>query len=126
MSRSAYPPKESTMAVRRKELLTFTDELVQRVLLAHGIDPALAAQCGAAVADGLAEEKAGQTIYYPFDLAYRLAPREREILEAHRAGASVQDLRRTYKMSEGGIRKLLRRAAARDPNLDQLHLFGQP
>ena len=124
MSRSAAPADLKVMAVRRRDLLAFTDDLVQRVLLDHGIDPALAAQCGAAVADGLAEEQAGQTVYYPFDYAYKLAPRDQEILEAHRAGTPVSELRRRYKMSEVGIRKLLRRAAARNPQLDQLPLFG--
>ncbi|MEI2428653.1 Mor transcription activator family protein [Lysobacter yananisis] len=107
------------------ELLAFTDDLVQRVLLAHGIDPALAAQCGAAVADGLSEAHAGQTVYYPFDAGYKMASREQEILEAHRGGARISELRQKYHMSDEGIRKLLRRAAARNPDLDQLNLFGQ-
>lgn len=126
MNRPAANADPKVMAVRRKDLLAFTDDLVQRVLLAHGVDPALAAQCGAAVADGLAEEQAGQTVYYPFDYAYKLAPRDQEILELHRAGTPISELRRRYRMSEVGLRKLLRRAAARNPQRDQLHLFGDP
>lgn len=124
MKHATATAETKVMAVRRKELLAFTDDLVQRVLLAHGIDQALAEQCGAAVADGLAEEQAGQTVYYPYDYGYRLAARDQEILAAHKAGAPVSELRRTYKMSEEGIKKLLRRAATRDPHLGQIALFG--
>lgn len=111
------------MAAIRKGVLAHIDALVQRTLLQHGIDPAVAEQCGCAAADGVSDEFAGEHLYIPYDHGYRLAPRDREVLEARRNGATIRELRRRYKMTEDGIKKLLKRAEARDPHLNQQPLF---
>lgn len=112
------------MEARRHHLLAGVADAAARVLRAHGIDPAIAEQAAAAVADCVAEEHSGQVVYFPHDMGYKLAPRDRAILEAHRAGTTLYELRRTYGLTEEGIKKLLRRAASREPDLDQGKLFN--
>lgn len=107
----------------RHQFFASTDEVVQRILEEHGIDAALREQCGAAVADGLAEEWASQEVYVPQDYGYKLSKREIEILAALRQGASKEELRRRYNMSRQGLARLLKRAATRDRHLDQGKLF---
>ena len=51
-------------------------------------------------------------------------PSEIEILNRHRAGASLQELQRDYKMTRPGLQRLLKRARTRAPDLDQGKLFG--
>lgn len=114
----------SSMETRRHHLLAGIADAAARVLRDHGVDPAVAEQAANAVADHITHDHSGQVIYFPHDLGYRLAPRDREILEAHRNGASLYELRRRYGMTEEGLRKLIRRAAAREPDLDQGKLFG--
>lgn len=109
--------------VNRHEFFASVDEVVQRMLEENGIDIALREQCGAAVADGLAQEWQAQEIYVPQDYAYKLSKREAEILAALRQGESKEHLRRRYNMSRQGLARLLKRAAARDPHLDQGKLF---
>lgn len=112
------------MEARRHHLLAGIADAAARVLRSHGIDPAVAEQAANAVADNIADEHAGQVVYFPYDMGYKLAPRDREILEAHRSGTPLYELRRTYGMTEEGLKKLLRRAAAREPDLNQGKLFG--
>lgn len=121
---SQAPANDASMAARRMAVLEHLDQLVRRALVEHGIDPALAEQCGAAAADGMSADFPGELVYIPHDFGYKLAERDREVLEAFREGATIFELRRRYKMSEPGIKKLLKRAATRDPHLNQLRLFG--
>lgn len=107
----------------RHEFFAFIDDIVQRVLLDHGVAEALREQCGAAVADGIAEEFAGQEIYVVKDYGYSLAQREIEVLNRHRNGATILELQRDYNMTRSGIQRLLKRARTRDPHLDQCKLF---
>lgn len=107
----------------RHEFFAFIDDIVQRILLDHGIDESLRQQCGAAVADGVAEEYAGQEIYVTKDYGYSLVRREIEALNLLRNGATIHDLQRHYGMTRSGIQRLLKRARIRDPQLDQGTLF---
>ncbi len=72
---------------------------------------------GAAIADVLADEFGGQIIPFPKDYAFRLSRRDREILQAHRDGATLVQLMRDYNMTDSGLRRLLRRAESRDRDL---------
>lgn len=107
----------------RHKFYTYLDDAVQRVLEEHGVPEEVRAQCGAAVADGVAEELAGEELYTPYDFGYKLAQREREILTAARNGVPKDELRRQYRMSAKGLARLLKRASTRDRHLDQGQLF---
>lgn len=107
----------------RHEFFAFIDDIVQRVLLDHGVAEALREQCGAAVADGIAEEYAGQEIYVTKDYGYSLAQREIEALNRHRNGATMHELQKEFGMTRSGLQRLLKRARIRDPHLDQCKLF---
>ncbi|MGH8038657.1 MAG: Mor transcription activator family protein [Stenotrophomonas sp.] len=111
------------MEARRNELLASVATTAAAEASTLGICDSQAEQIGAAVADALADSWGGQTIYFPQDASFKISPRERALLDAHRRGTTVASLARQYKMSEQGVRKLLRRAATRDRNLDQLRLF---
>lgn len=111
------------MAIRRNELLTEAAEQAADAAQALGLTKERADQIGAAVADRLAENWAGQVLSFPKDHAYRLSLRDREILAAHREGASYAELCRQYDMTERGMRKLIRRAQLRDRDFNQLGLF---
>ncbi len=113
----------SRSAAFRHKFYTYLDDAVQRVLEEHGVAEEVRAHCGAAVADGVAEELAGEELYTPYDFGYKLAQREREILDAARRGVPKDELRRRYRMSAKGLARLLKRAATRDPHLDQGKLF---
>ncbi|HEL3850667.1 TPA: hypothetical protein UMZ03_001385 [Stenotrophomonas maltophilia] len=112
-----------SMEARRNALLANAASAAATAARALGLGDDFAEQIGAAVADTLAEDWGGQTIYFPQDASFKLSPREREILDAHRNGATVPGLAKRYRMSEQGIRKLLTRANFRDRNLNQMSLF---
>ena len=111
------------MQPRTREFLAWVASTAAEVTVEYGMASDHADQIGAAMADRLAENWGGQTLYFPNDASYKITPRDRAILVAHREGASVAKLAREYKMSEQGMRKLLRRAASRDKSLNQLKLF---
>lgn len=123
----------SEMEARRAEL--YADVAAHAAATARelGMASDQAEHLGAAVADALAENWRGQTLSFPIDTAYRLSQREIQILTAHQGGASVSRLAREHKMTEAGLRKLLRRATMRwgqtpqpepDP-AEQINLFDQ-
>lgn len=113
------------MEVRRNELLTDTAAAVERVCKEFNLPDDLAEQVGAAVADTLADDWGGQILTIPKDYAYKLAQRDREILDARRRGAGLAKLARDYDMSERNLRRLLQRAELREPDLRQHKLFNQ-
>lgn len=115
----------SNRYANRHEFFAAIDDTVQRILSDHGVDEALRQQCGAAVADGLADEYASQEIYVPQDFGYKLSLRDIEILNRHRAGATLQDLQRAYRITRPGLQRLLKRARTRSPDLDQGKLFDK-
>ncbi|ASE52181.1 MAG: hypothetical protein LBV10_09395 [Stenotrophomonas sp.] len=112
------------MEARRSELLADAAAQAADVARELGLDQDRADQVGAAVADRLAENWSGQVLSFPKNHAFKLSQREREILAAHRDGASYAELARKYDMTERGIRKLLRRAELRDRDLRQMGLFA--
>lgn len=106
----------SSMKALRNEL--FNDVASTATTLGEdlGLPHDRAEQLGESLADHLMEYWGGQSIYVPNCVGRRLSPRERAILDAHRAGASVAALAREYGMSQQGLRALLRRAAMREAN----------
>lgn len=112
-----------SMEARRNALLAHAASAAATAARKLGLGDDVAEQIGAVVADTLAEDWGGQTIYFPQDASFKLSPREREILEAHRTGSTIPNLAKQYRMSEQGVRKLLVRANFRDRNLNQLSLF---
>ena len=113
------------MEARRAELLEYVAAHAAATAAEFGLTPEQADQVGAAIADGLADDFGGQVIPFPKDYAFRLSQRDREILQARRDGATLVELMRRYKMTDSGLRRLLRRAEARDPHLNQHQLFGE-
>lgn len=108
---------------RRSELFDQVAARAAETLRGFGMAVELADQAGAAVADALAEDWAGQVVSIPTDYAYRLAERDRVILEEWRRGDSFAELARRYNMTERGMRKLIARARLRGRQLDQMDLF---
>lgn len=111
------------MEARRASLYAHVAAKAAETARTLGVDEAGAEHLGAAVADALAEDFGGEVLSFPKDAAFKLSIREREILEKHRAGATFQELRIEYRMTERGIRKLLARAVVRDRHLNQQELF---
>jgi len=114
------------MEARRAELLEHVAARAAATAVDLGLASDLADQVGAAVADALADDFGGQVLSFPKDCAYRLSQRDRAILEAHRRGASLAELAHQYKITDRGLRMLLRRAESRDRDLRQQQLFGNP
>lgn len=115
------------MEERRSAFMDWVASTAADIVSGYGLPADQAAQAGGALADEFAEVWGGHTIYFPNDCAYKITPRDREVLERHRNGASVATLCSDYKISEQGIRKLLRRASARDQALNtinQIDLFA--
>lgn len=102
-----------SMEDRRAELLAHVAQRAAEIVRDLGIDDAHADHIGAAIADMVAEDCGGQVISFPKDAAYRLSQREQDILRARRSGASYVDLMRSYRMTERGLRKLIKRAQGR-------------
>lgn len=115
-----------TMEARRAELLAHVAARAADTATDFGLSEDQADQVGAAIADALADDFGGQVLSFPKDSAYRLSIRDRAILEAHRNGASLLTLMRDYKITERGLRRLLKRAESRDRDLRQQQLFGSP
>jgi Mor family transcriptional regulator len=113
-----------SMGARRNELLAEVAQNTAATARDLGIQEEIAEQLGAAVADALADHWGGQVITIPKDHFFRLSQRDRKILDEHRAGASFGALARRWSMTERGVRILIRRARARDRNLDQHDLFN--
>jgi len=101
------------MAARRHELLLDLVSTVSELGRDHGLRADVADQLGHELADRLAERWGGQNFMFPSDYHFRLARRDREILDAWRGGATTHALAAKYGMAERSIRRLMRRAAAR-------------
>lgn len=108
----------------RHEFFATVDDTVRRLLAEHGVPAGVSEQVAAAVADGLAEDFAGQEVYVPQDFGYKLCKREAEILAKHMDGVPRHVLMRDYNMTRPGLDRLLKRARTRDPDLGQGKLFG--
>lgn len=113
------------MEHRRNELLADVAACAADAALGHGLPTDVANQVGAAIADALADHWGGQVITIPKDHFYRLSKRDRVILEEHRQGAGFATLAKRYRMTERGIRTLIRRARIRDRHIDQQPLFKE-
>ncbi|MGO1072288.1 Mor transcription activator family protein [Lysobacter sp. CA199] len=115
----------NAMDVRRSELFSQAAARAAETARLLGVAADVAEQIGAAVADALAQDWAGQVISIPVDYAFRLAQRDRLILEEYRrGGCSFAELARKYNMTDRGMRKLIERARVRDRQLAQLDMFG--
>lgn len=112
------------MSELRAELLADVAAHVESLMRELGIDATRAEHCGCAVADLLSEHWGGQVISVPVDHAYRLSMREREIVDAHKAGASKAELVNRYNITISGLNKLLRRAHRRHIVDAQIDLFS--
>lgn len=113
----------SQMQARRAELYEHVAAMAKQAVLEMGLDEATAEHAAAAVADGLAEDFAGQIISFPIKAAYPLSQRERDILRDRDQGATLADLCRRYHMTERGLRRLINRLKARPAPPDQPSLF---
>ena len=114
--------KSDRMEKLRAEMLADVAAHTVETLVDCGIDPDIAEQCGAAVADRLADHWGGLVFTMPKDYAYKLAKREVAILTAF-TGNNHSELAQEWNMSERGIRKLLARAIVRQRDLFQGKLF---
>ncbi|WP_325279200.1 Mor transcription activator family protein [Tahibacter sp.] len=110
------------MAERRAELLQDMVEQTKTFLSDFGVAEPVAEQAAAGLADYLAEHWGGQVISIPKDQAYKLAARDREVVEAART-MSIAGLAARFGICERAIRRLLKRASARATLDSQLDLF---
>lgn len=111
------------MATRRTELLQWIADRATHLLREYGVDELKAEQCAFALADDIASECGGQVISFPKNYHFKLAQRDREMLEAHRAGESAQSLACRYGMTRRAVHGIIKRAADRDPHHLQPQLF---
>lgn len=80
------------------------DALIRQACL----QPDVAGAIAFGVAERLRRTIGGAQFYIGKGLGYDLGPRDREIWERHKAGASVRDLALRFRLSEVRIRKILR------------------
>ena len=97
---------------RRHEVIQCVIDHAEAELLKQGIAPEQAAHIATTVADGIADQFSGQIITFPVEYRRKLQEREAQIY-AQFDGSNVVALAQQHGMSEGGMRKLLRRAKAR-------------
>ncbi len=110
---------------RRSEVLADVAAKATQIAQEFGLDPSIAEQMGAEIADHVAESWGGQVVSFPRDCHYKLVKRERLILDEWRSGVSFADLARRYHVHVRSIRRLINRARVRDRNLDQRDMFGE-
>lgn len=103
-----------------QELMAHTDATLRE----QGVAPALAEQCGCALADRLSQVWGGQVISIPVDHAYKLSLRERQILNELREGTDKLTLTRRYGITLSGLNKLIKRAQTRNFVDNQPDLFA--
>lgn len=108
----------SILAETRHELLDDIAAHTATVLSEHGIDAALAEQAGSAVADHLANQWRGATLYIPSDYHHRLTKRDLQILGEFN-GRNHHALARKYNLTPSSIYKLLKRTQDRKFDRDQ-------
>lgn len=118
---------QSSMAQRRHELLRDVEERAAELAVDLGFEEADARRVGAAMADLLLENWAGQQITFPMRGFYGLSAQELAIVSDRDRGLRVFELARKYGMTERGIRKLLKRAdEGRSRTSAQMDLFSAP
>lgn len=118
---------QSSMAQRRHELLRDVEERAAELAVDLGFEEADARRVGAAMADLLLENWAGQQITFPMRGFYGLSAQELAIVADRDNGLRVFELARKYGMTERGIRKLLKRAdEGRSRASAQMDLFNSP
>lgn len=108
----------SAMAEKRHELLSDIADHIAKVVVEHGVAPAIAVQAGAAAADHLSQAWAGSTICIPKDHRFKLTQRDVEILSKFR-GNNHHALAVEYNLTENAIYKLLKRVQDRRFDRDQ-------
>lgn len=113
----------SRMESRRNEFLADVAAHAADIVKDFNLPDDIAEQIGAAVADNMADNWGGQVLTFPKNYAYKLAQRDRRILEAFRKDPNYATIARANGMTERGVRKLLRRAESRDRDLRQQQLF---
>lgn len=115
----------NVMARRRHELLQDVEQSTKAAAIELGVTPDLAEHLGASIADMLSDRWAGQQLTFPLNGYYGLSQRELTIVERHDQGARVFELAREFRMTERGVRKLLKRADDRRSYVSgQLDLFS--
>lgn len=113
----------TVMARRRHELLTEVEHVATTVAHDLGLCPDRAQHIGAAVADAICEQWAGQQITFPKRGYVGLSPREEAIMAQHAEGVPVFRIAKQFEMTERGVRALIKRVSAgRKPKIDQLSL----
>lgn len=115
----------NAMARRRHELLQDVERSTKATAIELGVTGDLAEHLGAAIADMLSERWAGQQLTFPINGYYGLSQRELAIAERRDQGARVFELAREFRMTERGVRKLLKRVDERRSYVSgQLDLFS--
>lgn len=111
------------MARRRHELLADVESVATTTACNLGLPQEKAQHIGAAVADAICEQWAGQQITFPKRGYVGLSPREEAIMAQHAAGVPVFRIAKEFEMTERGVRALIKRVSAgRGPKTDQLNL----
>ncbi|OKP27655.1 MULTISPECIES: Mor transcription activator family protein [Serratia] len=104
---------KSEMEEKRHWLLTELAEYVTLVAQEHGLPTDSADQLGTNVANFICEHFAGQLITFPQDYFFKLSARDLQIYEDWRKRMPWQQLVITYGMTEGGLRKVIKRVEKR-------------
>ncbi|MBB4819277.1 Mor family transcriptional regulator [Pseudomonas alcaligenes] len=108
----------SILAETRHELLEDIAAHTATVLIEHGVEVSLAEQAGGAVADHLATQWRGATLYIPADYRHQVTKRDLQIL-AEFNGRNHHMLARKYGLTASSIYKLLKRVQERKFDRDQ-------
>lgn len=115
----------NVMARRRHELLQDVEQSTKATAIELGVTADLAEHLGASIADMLLDRWAGQQLTFPLNGYYGLSQRELTIAERRDQGARVFELAREFRMTERGVRKLLKRVDERRSYVSgQLDLFS--
>lgn len=101
------------MAARRMALLNTCFQAAARAAQEVTGSADHAHRIAARITEALCEQWAGQQITFPSQMTYALAVRERVIFDAHKDGVSVATLARDYRLSDAGVRMLIKRVGRR-------------
>lgn len=115
--------RSRAMEALRAELLAWVADRVAQEVCEFGVAADVAEQIGNATADALADDWGGQVISVPKDHFFRLAARDYQVLDAHAGGEPIAAIALRMHITARGVRKILKRAALRDPTPAQPGLF---
>ncbi len=114
--------QDTPMQCKRNELISDLSDQIALVLRDYNIAPDIAEQCGAAVADHMANHWGGQVITIPKDYRWKLTQRDL-IIWGEYNGKNHHELARKYGIGTNAIYRIVKRTGKHERSKRQPDLF---